>query len=101
MLMANAMEIVQIRVAPENREGFLATRHEAMDALRSFPGFVSAHLAQIDEVRWIDVVLWRSRAEALAAAEAAPNLPILARHFAHINEIVSMEHAEIHHEFAG
>jgi heme-degrading monooxygenase HmoA len=96
--MANAMEIVQIRVAPESTDAFRATRHEAVDALRAFPGFVSAHLARIGRDRWIDVVLWGSHEEALAAAEKAPRIPVLARHFAHIAEVVSMEHAEIRHE---
>lgn len=96
--MARVMEIVQIRVRPESTEALLSTREGAIAAIRELPGFVSAHLAQLDGERWVDVVLWRTREDALAAAEHAPRMPEIARHFQHITEVVAMEHAEIRSE---
>lgn len=93
--MARVMEIVQIRVKPESVEALLSTRDAAIAAIRELPGFVSAHLAQLEVERWVDVVLWRTRADALAAAEHAPGIPEIARHFEHIAEVAAMEHAEI------
>lgn len=96
--MARVMEIVQIRVRPESAEALLSTRDAAIAAIRQLPGFLSAHLAQLEGERWVDVVLWRTREAAMAAAEQAPRVPEIARHFEHIAEVVAMEHAEIRSE---
>lgn len=92
--MSQTVEIVRFRVAPKRIEPFLAGRRAALDAIRaSYPGMQSAHLAHLGEEQWIDIVVWDSREQALAAAAGAMALPAFAEWAGHIAEVTSMEHA--------
>ncbi len=94
--MSQTVEIVRFRVARENIEPFLAGRRGALDAIRaSYPGMQSAHLAQLGEDQWIDIVLWDSKTQALAAAAGAMAIPSFAEWASYIAEVASMEHADV------
>lgn len=91
-----AMELVRFRVDPVDAEAMLAARPAMLEALgQRFAGFVSLRLVRLDEWTWLDVVQWRSRAEADEAAKLVGEIPECAAAFAAIKEMVSMEHGEI------
>jgi heme-degrading monooxygenase HmoA len=64
------LELVRFSVAPDREEEFLAAREAAVRGMRTLPGLLSATLARADDGSWLDLVLWRTREEALAAARA-------------------------------
>jgi hypothetical protein len=95
-----AMELARFTVDPADAEAMLAARPAMLAALRQrFAGFVSLRLVRLDERTWLDVVEWRSRAEADEAAKLVGEIPECAAAFAAIKDVVSMEHGEI--VFAG
>ena len=94
--MSEALEIVRLTVAPEERAAFLRERPMAIAALRRrFGGLLDATLAELDDGTWIDVIRWRSREEALEAAEAFPSLPEAASWARRIAEVREMLHGEV------
>ena len=54
---------------------FLAAADAVMADIRRLPGYVNRELLKSDDGQWIDVVHWRSRDAALAAAELFNTLP--------------------------
>ena len=95
------MELVRFSVAPGREEAFLAGRAAAVEGLRTLPGLLSATLARADDGSWLDVVLWDSRKEALAAARAFQDgtVPAAVLEWAsHIEAVTSMTHAEVLHQ---
>lgn len=89
-------ELARFTVDPSNADQLLRKRGPMVEAMRTrFPGLIHADLARIDERTWIDVWKWQSRDEAEAAAAQAPSVPEAADMFALIQDVVSMEHAEI------
>jgi hypothetical protein len=66
---------------------------EAMQ--RRFPGCHAAYLSREDDGWWLDVVFWRSRAEAQEAAQAINSVPECAAWFRHIAESGGLRHVEV------
>lgn len=54
---------------------FLQAADAVMADIRQLPGYVRRELLKGDDGQWIDVVHWRSRNDALAAAELFNTLP--------------------------
>jgi hypothetical protein len=79
-----------------SRERFLATTDEVSQWISRRPGFISRELSyDEDGDRWIEVVWWRSREEAHAAAELAMTSESCAPMFALIDMgSALMAHAE-------
>ena len=101
--MSVTVELVRFTVQPGREETFLARREAAVEGLRSMPGLMSATLARAEDGSWVDIVLWRSREEALAAARAlqAGDLPAAVLEWASaIEEVGSMTHARVEHHTA-
>lgn len=98
--MSVTMELVRFSVVPGREAQFVSGRAAAVEGLRTMPGLLSATLARADDGTWVDVVLWRSRKEALAADQAlrAGTLsPEVASWASAIQAVESMTHAEVHH----
>lgn len=94
--MSETLEIVRFKVAPGRREEFLGGRAAAISALRSaYTGLVDARLAELDDGSWIDVVRWRSRQEAEAAAAGCEKIPAVAEWIATIDSVDEMTHAAL------
>ena len=97
--MSKALEIVRFRVDPAREAAFLASRPAAIAALRAgVPGFLAAYLGRIEGDRWVDVLEWESREAAVAAAEAALQIPAFADWASCIAEIETFEHADVERE---
>ncbi len=94
--MSDALEVVRLTVAPAEREAFLRERPAAIAALRErFGGLLDATLAELDDGTWIDVVRWRSRDEALEAAEQFASMPRAATWASRISEVREMLHGDV------
>lgn len=96
--MTEHLELVHFDVAPEQRDELLSLRPGAIDALRSaYPGLLDARLAELDDGTWMDVVRWRSREEAEAAAAGMPELEAARAWVSLIAEVRDMRHAAVRH----
>jgi hypothetical protein len=99
--MTVTMELVRFRVTPGREEAFVAGRDAALAGLRTVPGMLSATLARADDGTWIDVILWASKEDAMAADAAlqAGTLPGPVLEWASaIEEVESMTHAQVAHQ---
>jgi hypothetical protein len=91
------LELVVFKLrAGASREELLGTVDAVSSWIAEQPGFVSRHLVEDGEGdRWIDVVWWRSMAEAEAAAERAMSSESCAPMFGLIDmESTLMVHGE-------
>jgi heme-degrading monooxygenase HmoA len=85
--MSGTIELVQFRLKAGVAEAaFLAAVADTQAAIERFPGYLSRELLKHDDGLWVDLVHWRSKAEALAAAEAFATLPEVASFGAMIDE---------------
>lgn len=81
------VEMVQFRLKPGvDAAAFLAAATDTQAALTRLPGFLMRELLQSEDGLWVDVVHWRSKAEALAAAAAFATIPEAAAFGAMIDE---------------
>lgn len=77
--MAGAVEVVLYRLrAGVAEDAFLATRPLVDAALASYAGYLQRRLLRAADGRWMDIVDWRTLAEAQAAAAAFERDPELA-----------------------
>jgi hypothetical protein len=98
--MSVTMELVRFTVVRGREEAFMAGREAMVHGLRMMPGLLSATLARAEDGSWVDVLLWASREEALAADRAlqAGQLPAAVMEWASaIEGIESMTHASVEH----
>ena len=89
------LEVVIFKLAPGvSREQFLPTVDGLSEWVSRRPGFLSRDLLHDAEAdRWIEVVWWRTLADAKAAAEAAMTSESCAPMFA----LIEMESAQMLH----
>mgnify|MGYP003403239688 FL=1 len=91
-------EFAEFTVRPESEAAMLAEREAMIQAQgRTFPGAIAAWLTRRDDGTWIDVILWRSRREAEAAAARIHQVPEAGRWFRHIAESRGVCHADVAH----
>ena len=91
-----ALELARFTVDPAVAEDMLATRPDLVAELRQHcRGFRRLYLSRLDERTWLDVVEWEDRQAAEEAAETVMSLPACKRMFSYIENVVSMEHAEV------
>jgi hypothetical protein len=89
-------ELASFSVRPENEAALLAERPEMIAALRrAFPAALDAWLCQRDDGTWLDVVLWRSRAEAEEAARRIREVPETQHWFRLIAESHGLQHVSV------
>ena len=69
--MLDTIELVTFRLARGDAQQFLDANAALGAFLQRQPGFVSRHLAARDDGSFLDVVFWRSHADALAASTRA------------------------------
>jgi hypothetical protein len=100
--MALTFELASFRVAPEHEAALIAERPAMIAALRrAFPGALSAWLTKQDDGSWMDIILWRSRAEAEAAARRINDVPEARAWFRYIAESQGIRHVEVVHGHEG
>ena len=91
--MSAVYEIVRSRIREGAEEEMLALRPRMIDAVRRrFPDLQDAHLIQLDDGSWLDVVRWGSRESAEKASATMQEIPEAAAMMGMIEEVVSFEH---------
>lgn len=68
VVVPHTVELVTFRLHTDDKQGFLDANAASNDWLKRQPGFVSRHLAERDDTSWLDIVLWQTPADALAAS---------------------------------
>ncbi|GAA1690763.1 hypothetical protein GCM10009733_103720 [Nonomuraea maheshkhaliensis] len=90
------IELARFRVREGAEDTLVAERPEMVAALRRrFPACLAAYLTKDDDGEWLDVILWRSRAEAEEAAREINSVPECAAWFRHISESGGLRHVEV------
>ena len=75
----STIELVQFRLKPGmDVAAFLTAAEETQAVIAQLPGYLRRELLQNDTGLWIDLVHWRSKADALAAAEMFSTVPAFA-----------------------
>ncbi len=95
-VMAMTIELARFTVDDDAVTQLVAERSAMVQALRErFPGCLAAYLTREDDGSWLDVVLWRSRAEAEEAARLVNSVPACAAWFRHIAKSSGLRHVEV------
>lgn len=66
--MSATIELVTFRLARGTGQQFVDANASVSDWLKRQPGFVSRHLAELDDGSYLDIVFWESHEAALAAS---------------------------------
>ncbi|WP_086848204.1 antibiotic biosynthesis monooxygenase [Amycolatopsis kentuckyensis] len=94
--MTMTIEMARFKVDDGAVAQLLAERPAMVEAMRRrFPACLAAYLTREDDGGWLDIVLWRSRAEAEEAARLIDTVPECAAWFRHIGESGGLRHAEV------
>jgi len=94
--MAMTIELARFTVDDDAVTQLVAGRPAMIRALQErFPGCLAAYLTREDDGSWLDVVLWRSRAEAEEAATLVNSVPVCAAWFRHIAKSGGLRHVEV------
>jgi hypothetical protein len=95
-VMAMTIELARFKVNDDAETQLVAERPAMLQALQErFPGCLAAYLTREDDGSWLDVVLWRSRAEAEEAARLISSVPACAAWFRHIAKSGGLRHVEV------
>lgn len=90
------IELVSFTIDDDAAAQLVAERPAMVYALKErFPGCLAAYLTREDDGTWLDVVLWRSRAEAEDAARLISSVPVCAAWFRHITKSGGLRHVEV------
>ncbi|MFI7672601.1 antibiotic biosynthesis monooxygenase [Actinophytocola sp. NPDC049390] len=94
--MTMAIELARFTVKPGTEDTLLAERPAMITALRQrFPGCVAAFLTREEDGSWLDILVWRTRAEADEAAARIDTVPEAVSWFRHIAESGGLRHVEV------
>jgi hypothetical protein len=94
--MTPAFELAAFTVRDGAEAAMLAERPAMIEALRqAFPGLLAAWLTKRDDGSWLDVILWRTRAEAEIAAQHVNDVPAAKAWFRHIADSHGVQHVDI------
>ncbi|QWF83289.1 antibiotic biosynthesis monooxygenase [Amycolatopsis sp. CA-230715] len=94
--MTMAIELARFTVHPGEERKLIAERPAMVAAMRDrFPACLAAFLTKEDDGGWLDVVLWRTRAEAEEAARLIDSVPECHAWFAHIADSGGLRHVEV------
>ncbi|WP_433385146.1 antibiotic biosynthesis monooxygenase [Actinoplanes sp. CA-142083] len=90
------MEFARFTVHEGAEAEMVADRPAMLAALRArFPGCLAAYLTKEDDDTWLDVILWRTRADADQSAREIITIPECAAWLSHIAKAGGLRHAEV------
>src|SRR4051812_42606817 len=94
--MKPTLELAAFTIRDGAEATLLSERPVMIEALqRAFPGLLAAWLTTRDDGSWLDVILWRTRAEAETAAEHVNDVPEAKAWFRHIAESHGLQPADV------
>lgn len=95
-----AIELARFQINDDAEKQLLAERPAMIEALRRrFPACLAAYLTREEDGSWLDILVWRSREEAEAAALAINTVPECADWFRHISASGGLRHVEVLHSW--
>ena len=90
------MEFARFTVHESAEAQMVADRPAMLAALRArFPCCLAAYLTKEEDGTWLDIILWRTQADAEQSAREITTIPECAAWFAHIAESGGLRHAEV------
>jgi len=96
--MSMTIELARFKIHDGAEAQLVAERPAMVQALRQrFPGCMAAYLTKEDDGDWLDLVVWRSRAEAEEAARLIDSVAACAAWFRHIAESGGLRHVQVVH----
>ena len=94
--MTMAIELARFTIKADAEAALVAERPAMITALRQrFPACLAAFLTREDDGSWLDILVWRTRAEAEEAAAQITTVPEAAAWFRHIAESGGLRHVEV------
>ena len=100
--MTMVIELARFTIHEGAEEKLLAERPAMIDALRRrFPACLAAYLTKEDDGGWLDVLLWRGRAEAEEAARLVDTVSECREWFRHIAKSGGLRHVRVMDSWAG
>ena len=94
--MTMVIELARFTIHDGAEEKLLAERPAMIEALRRrFPACLAAYLTKEDDGSWLDVLLWRGRAEAEEAARLVDTVPECREWFRHIAKSGGLRHVQV------
>jgi hypothetical protein len=94
--MTMTIELARFAIRDGAAPQLVAERPAMVTALRQrYPACLAAYLTREDDGSWLDIVLWRSRAEAEDAARTIHTVPVCANWLRHITESGGLRHVEV------
>lgn len=94
--MTMVIELARFTIHDGAEDKLLVERPAMIDALRRrFPACLAAYLTKEDDGSWLDVLLWRDRAEAEEAARLVNTVPECREWFRHIAESGGLRHVAV------
>lgn len=91
-----AIELARFTIKPDAETALLAERPAMITALRQrFPACLAAFLTREEDGSWLDVLVWRTRAEAEESAAQIATVPEAVAWFRHIGESGGLRHVEV------
>ena len=86
------IELTRFRVEPHKVADLLRARPAMLADFRvDRAGFVDAHLVQLPEDQWLDIVTWRTPADFASSRAKGANRPGISAFFGAIAELISAE----------
>ena len=99
--MSMVIELARFTINPGAEDALLAERPAMIAALRErFPGLLAAFLTQEEDGGWLDILVWRSRADAEQSAAQITDIPDAASWLRHIAESGGLRHVEVRDSWA-
>ena len=75
MTASPTVEVVLFKLRPgASEDAFMRANEALIPDLRAMSGFIRRELHRGDDGQWMDTVYWRSRSDAMRAAELFPSL---------------------------
>ena len=94
--MTMTIEMARFKVDESAVAQLVAERPAMVEAMRRrFPGCLAAYLTREEDGGWLDIVLWRSKADAEESARLISTVPECAAWFRHISESAGLGHFEV------
>jgi hypothetical protein len=94
--MSMVIELARFTINAGAEDALLAGRPAMIAALRArFPGCLAAFLNREEDGGWLDILVWRSRADAEESAAQIGTIPEAAAWLAHIAESGGLRHVEV------
>ncbi|MBC8042456.1 MAG: antibiotic biosynthesis monooxygenase [Rhizobacter sp.] len=90
-----AIEIVRLKVSPENVTKFLEGRMKVDEFVHTIAGHIGTELVQLSEDTWLMIIRWRDKESVLAAQKITEQATVISDWLGSTSQFVSFENATV------